>query len=163
MILPTTTRQDPPDTATRQNDAMPRDARSAPTLAEIMRQHPHLNSFGIGVFDAGNKTARQQQADTVEKRDELLDREHVVLLLAEWLRENISVIQTPTQNSYRVKGLIERSQGVCITNGELIAAALIAGYPHKYAGPNMLLGMSQRDLNRIRNTGEGRTIFARFE
>ena len=137
-------------TLPRQNDAMSPNAGSAPSLTEVMEQHPQLNSFGIGAYDARSKTPEQRDAETVERRSELLRREPIVMQLVEWLDRNVSSIQTPTQDSYSVKGLIERSRGEYITNGELIAAALIAGYPHKYAVPNVLFGMSQRDLNRAR-------------
>jgi hypothetical protein len=41
--------------------------------------------------------------------------------------------------------------GQYVANGELIAAALMAGYPmSRPHGPNAQFGMSQRDVNRVR-------------
>ena len=52
-----------------------------------------------------------------------------------------------------MKHVVEQSIGY-VTNGELIAAALIAGYTVKYTdGPNPLLGMSERDVKRAANIG----------
>lgn len=133
-----------------QNSAMANSDGSAPTLADVMEQHPQLNNFGIGAFDAHRKTPEQRDAEIAAGRDVLLGKEHIVKQLVEWLEENVSSIQTPTQDSYSVKGLIERSRGEYITNGDLIAAALIVGYPYKYAVPNVLFGMSQSDLDRAR-------------
>lgn len=113
-----------------------------------MKQHPQLNNVGIGAFDAHRKTPAQRDAEIAAGRDVLLGNEHIVKQIVEWLGENVSSIQTPTQDSYRVKGLIERSRGEYITNGDLIAAALIVGYPYEYDAPNVLFGMSQRDLDR---------------
>lgn len=131
-----------------QNGAMAHNDGSAPTLADVMEQHPQLNNFGIGAFDAHKKTPAQRNTEIAAGRDVLLRNEHIVKQLVEWLEENVSLIQTPTQDSYRVKGLIERSRGEYITNGDLIAAALIVGYPYEYDAPNVLFGMSQRDLDR---------------
>jgi hypothetical protein len=68
---------------------------------------------------------------------------------AEWLRENITPIKTPTFSSYTVKHVMQRVTGVYVTNGEFIAAALVAGYTFKYDQPNVLFGMSARDLRRM--------------
>ncbi|MGW2395815.1 hypothetical protein ACWCYY_04615 [Kitasatospora sp. NPDC001664] len=68
-----------------------------------------------------------------------------------WLGENVTRIETPTASSYGVKHVMERAGGAYVTNGVFIAAALIAGYPFKYDQPNVLFGMSARDLNRLRS------------
>jgi hypothetical protein len=42
--------------------------------------------------------------------------------------------------------------GHCVTNGELIAAAIIAGYPYQREGggsPNALFGMSSRSITAL--------------
>ncbi|MFG3044540.1 hypothetical protein ACGFZR_06375 [Streptomyces sp. NPDC048241] len=51
----------------------------------------------------------------------------LVMETAAWLRENITPIKTPTASSYGVKHVRERVTGRYITNGEFIAAALVAG------------------------------------
>ena len=75
-------------------------------------------------------------------------RETTVLETAEWLRENITPIKTLTVDSYGMKHVMERATGRYVTNGEFIAAALIVGYTFRYAEPNVLFGMSARDLKR---------------
>ncbi|MFJ9703434.1 hypothetical protein [Streptomyces fradiae] len=49
-----------------------------------------------------------------------------------------------------MKHLIEDATDLYMTNGVFIAAALIVGYPFRYAKPNVLFGMSRRDLNKLR-------------
>ncbi len=121
-----------------------------PTLAEVMQEHPLLNSFGIGVFDPRRKTSEQRRAEFAAGREELVAREATVLEIAAWLRENITPIKTPNFDSYGMKHVVERVVGEYITNGEFIAAALIAGYSFKYGeGPNMQFGMSARDVKRV--------------
>lgn len=119
------------------------------SLAEVMEQHPQLNTFGIGVFDPLRKTAGQRAAELASGREKLAEREAAVLEIAAWLRENVAPIKTPTVGSYSMKHVVERATEY-LTNGELIAAALVAGYPVKFVpGPNPLLGMSARDVSRI--------------
>jgi len=120
------------------------------SLAEVMEQHPELGRFGIGTFEPRKKTPEQRGAELAEGRRELADREAFVIEIAGWLQENIAPIKTPTVGSYRLKHVVERAIGEYVANGELIAAALLAGYPFKYTdGPNPLFGMSARDVDRV--------------
>ncbi len=120
------------------------------SLTEVMDQHPQLTAFGIGIFDSPGKTPDERRAAFSEGRRELRANEVGVVEIATWLNENITPIKTPTVGSYHVKHVAERAMGKYVTNGELIAAALVAGYTIRYAkGPNPLLGMSERDLKRI--------------
>jgi hypothetical protein len=119
-----------------------------------MEQHPRLVPNGIGVFDAHRKTRAQREAELAEGRAELMAREGFVLEVAAWLVQNVTAIQTPTIGSYRMKHVVENAIGKYVTNGELIAAALLAGYAFKYDdGPNVLFGMSKRDVDRISEAG----------
>jgi hypothetical protein len=119
-------------------------------LTEVMRQHPKLNSFGLGVFDESRKTPDQRRTELAAAREELVEREPTVLEIGAWLRENIRPIKTPSVGSYGMKHLVERAIGKYVTNGEFIAAALISGYSFKYrGGPNMQFGMSLRDVKRL--------------
>jgi hypothetical protein len=120
-----------------------------PTLAEVMEQHPLLCSFGIDVFAPRRKTPEQRRAALVTERENLAGREAVVRETAAWLREHITPIKTPTVSSYGMKHVMQQATGTYVTNGEFIAAALIAGYPFKYAQPNVLFGMSARDVKRL--------------
>jgi len=120
------------------------------SLAEVMQQHPLLNSFGIGIYEPRRKTPEQRQAELADQREALVGQEAKVVEVATWLRENVTPIKTPTVGSYGMKHMVERAIDKYVTNGELIAAALIGGYPFRYtAGPNMQFGMSARDVKRI--------------
>ncbi|ACZ83786.1 hypothetical protein [Streptosporangium roseum] len=118
-------------------------------MAEMMQQHPLLNSFGIGVFDWRRKTIEQRQAELAAGRERLANAEATVLETAVWLRENIRPIKAPTVGSYGMKHVMEHATGKYVANGEFIAAALIAGYTFKYVQPNVLFGMSARDVQRL--------------
>jgi hypothetical protein len=125
-----------------------------PTLAEVMEQHPLLNSFGIGVFAPHLKTPEQRRTELAARREELAGQEATVLETTAWLRENITPIKTPTVGSYAMKHVMERVTGRYVTNGEFIAAAIIADYAFKYTeGPNVQFGMSARDIKRIEASG----------
>jgi hypothetical protein len=130
------------------------------SLAEVMDQHPQLNTFGLGVFAPLRKTAGQRAAELASGREELAEREAAVLEIAAWLRENIAPIKTPTFGSYTMKHVVEHAIGEYVTNGELIAAALVAGYPARLVpGPNPLFGMSARDVHRIDTATRSRGRF----
>lgn len=70
-------------------------------------------------------------AELASGREKLAEREAVVLEIAAWLRENVAPIKTPTVGSYSMKHVVERATEY-MTNGERIAAALVAGYPVKF-------------------------------
>ncbi|MEU5756843.1 hypothetical protein [Streptomyces sp. NPDC047829] len=121
-----------------------------PSLAEVMEEHPQLSNFGIGVFDAHRKPASRRRTELAATREQLRREEHLVAETALWLRDHVTPIKTPTANSYGVKHLIHNATGVYMHNGVFIASALIVGYPFRYDEPNVLFGMSQRDLNKLR-------------
>ncbi|MDN5763692.1 MAG: hypothetical protein L0H41_15425 [Microlunatus sp.] len=119
------------------------------TLAEVMEQHPELTSFGIGVFDQRRKPRGVREAEMAQERTDLIEGEANVHKIVAWLRDNdLKPIQTPSRNSYALKHLVEKRIGY-VTNGEFIAAALIVGYPYRYRTPNVLFGISARDLRRV--------------
>lgn len=119
-------------------------------LAEVMEQHPQLNSFGLGVFDPSGKPGRVRDAELAKGRAELAEREARVYEIVAWLRDNLRPIQTPRWDSYGLKHLVEDQLGY-ITNGELIAAALIVGYSYRYRTPNVEFGISARDIRRFKS------------
>lgn len=121
------------------------------SLAEVMQQHPLLNDSGIGIAWQRGQTSEQRRAELADRRRMLAEREDFVLGIATWLRANVTPIKTPKVNSYYMKHVVETAIGRYVSNGQLIAAALIAGYSHQYGtdSPNVGLGMSARDLKPI--------------
>jgi hypothetical protein len=118
------------------------------SLQAVMEQQPRLTSFGFGVFEEWRKTAGQRREELDQGRDELVRSEDRVLRVRDWLLANISPIKTPTLGSYRMKHVVERAIGEYVTNGDLIAAALMAGYPmSRPQGANAEFGMSKRDVD----------------
>lgn len=122
------------------------------TLAEVMEQHPELSYFGIGVYSQARLAPAERRAELAAQRHTLTEHETAVMAIAAWLRENIGPIKTTAAGSYDLKHVAEKALGNYVSNGELIAAALVANYPHSYTeGPNMRFGMSKRDVTRLRN------------
>ncbi|PWR07357.1 hypothetical protein DKT69_34900 [Micromonospora sicca] len=78
------------------------------------------------------------------------DAERQVQEVLGWLRANITPIKTPTTGSYGMKHVVEDLLGRYVSNGELVAAALMAGYPWKGPfGPNATFGMRKKDVDRV--------------
>lgn len=123
------------------------------TLDEVMAQEPRLSDFGFGVFDERKLTVEQRREQLQHEREDLRRREELVGRVGAWLLANIAPIKTPTTGSYGMKHVVEEAIGEYITNGELIAAALMAGYPmSRPYGPNVDFGMSKRDVDAARKT-----------
>jgi hypothetical protein len=115
-----------------------------------MEQHPLLSDYGIGVYDPFRKrTTEQRQAELVRDRASLIKSEARIQEVTAWLYEHVKPIKTTKISSYGMKHVVERITGVYISNGEFIAAALIAGYPYKYEQPNVLFGMSNKDVTHL--------------
>lgn len=124
--------------------------RQTRTLAEVLDQYPTLGSFGFGVFLPHSKTPAEREHELKQYRDELRRAARNVDQVRAWLLDNLTPIKTPTQSSYALKHVAEHALGRYVSNGELIAAALMAGYPiSRPEGPNVLVAVSARDLARI--------------
>jgi hypothetical protein len=124
--------------------------RQTRTLAEVLDEHPTLGSFGFGVFDAHSKTPAQREHELEQHHDDLRRAARDVDQVRGWLID-LAPIKTPTQSSHALKHVAERALGRYVSNGELIAAALLAGYPisRPDGGPNVHVAVSARDLPRI--------------
>jgi len=79
--------------------------------------------------------------------------EEQVTRVRDWLIANVAPIKTPQIDSYGMKHVVEDAVGDYVSNGELIAAALMAGYPMGHPhGPNVAFGMSKRDVDEARGS-----------
>jgi hypothetical protein len=126
-------------------------ARLKRVFGEVLDREPTLNMYGFGPSRLSTKTAAERQEEAHAWRDELRQAAANVIEVHQWLRENVRPIKTPKQGSYGMKHVVERAIGRYVANGELIAAALMTGYPMgPVEGPNTVFGMSQRDVNRVR-------------
>ncbi|MCX4390012.1 hypothetical protein OG777_24210 [Micromonospora peucetia] len=128
----------------------------APLLgfAEVIDQYPALNGNGFG-YDYGYLHRDERRRRLEEHRQHLISREEIVEQVHDWLVANIAPIKTPNMGSYGLKHLAEDLLGYYITNGELITAALMAGYPmRREDGPNALFAMSSRDVDRLHKQRE---------
>jgi AraC-like DNA-binding protein len=93
-------------------------------------------------------TALDYIPSAVSQQLAFLEREAMVRLLQR-LRQH-HAHPAPTADSHHMKHVVERALGEYVGNGELIAAALVAGYSFKHTeGPNVELGMSARDVRRV--------------
>lgn len=123
-------------------------------LAAVMGREPQLNMFGFGP-GAFARTAQERRVNFAQWRAELRTRAEHVDEIRAWLVQSIEPRRTMNRDtgSYGLKHLAENELGGYVANGELIAAAIIAGYAYRReAGdsPNALFGMSARSITALR-------------
>lgn len=119
---------------------------------DVREAHPSLTDYGFGLY-AGEKDPDKRSDDHLRALLRLDDALPHVVRVADWLRENIAPIKTPGghAHSYVLKHYAESCIGDYVSNGELIAAALMEGYPmRRLDGPNALFGMSRADVDAVR-------------
>lgn len=125
------------------------EARLALTMAKV----PALNDFGIGIFD-GHRELPMAEQQAIFERERAALRANVAKVDAtvKWLRENVQPTKgiNKRHTSYGWKHVAEKDIGY-ITNGEFIAAGIIAGYPYEiqFGSPNVPFGMSEKSLRDI--------------
>ena len=122
-------------------------------FCDVLDREPTLsmNGFGFAEHLGREMTLAERQEEFRGHRDELERSAADVVEVYQWLRENIRPIKTPAQGSYGMKHVIENAIGRYVSNGELIVAALMVGYPMgSVHGPNADFGMSKRDVDRAR-------------
>jgi hypothetical protein len=124
-------------------------SRLANDLDRVLCDQPSLSTFGMGLSRTLGVTVAEQQVQFNRYRTELRDALPSVACVYYWLKTDIGMIRTPSWGSYGLKHVAENAIGQYVTNGELIAAALIAGYPMRaQRGPNPLFGVRKRDVDR---------------
>lgn len=124
------------------------------SLALTMDREPHLNlnGFGPGSYSG---TLEERRARAAAWRLQLRARAEQVEEVRDWLQHNIAPRKTLNDDahSYSLKHIAERAMGTYVSNGELIAAAIIAGYTYRrprYGSPNTVFGMSSRSISAAR-------------
>ncbi|BBX30612.1 hypothetical protein B7435_23935 [Mycolicibacterium peregrinum] len=123
-------------------------ARLAKEFESILEKNPRLSANGLGLSRDRRTTLAQQQADFERHRQNLREGFVSVVRVLFWLQSSIGMIKTPTRSSYYLKHVAEQSVQHYVTNGEFIAAALMAGYPMKDSGGlNPLFGVRKRDVD----------------
>lgn len=120
-------------------------------LERVMSEIPRLTDFGIGLYEERHIPIEERPALLAAEREALRKNAPAVAATVEWLRKNVAPVRKRTHSSYGVKHVAEKDIGY-ITNGVLIAAAIIAGYPYKIVpgSPNVSLGMSTKSLEACR-------------
>jgi len=124
---------------------------TADALNRILDTHPRLTDYGMGTYWRPNTTTQERKAELDQGREALRNALPTITAAHDWLVTNIPQTKTPPHNglsSYAVKHIAERALGQYISNGQLIAAALLAGYPMRqhHDSPNPTFAMSQRAL-----------------
>lgn len=119
-------------------------------LACLMVRKPDLNWAGLGPGDFA-KTVAEREANMVKWRAELRENSAHVAEIREWLVRSADRRETVNSRagSYRMKHFAEEELGAYVSNGELIAAAILAGYPYKDEGLNATFGISQRSIDAL--------------
>ena len=132
-------------------------------LNDILDTHPRLTDYGLGTYWRPNTTAQERKAELDQGRESLRKALPDIVAAHDWLVANIAKTKTPPHNglgSYTVKHIAERALGRYISNGQLIAAALLAGYPMRqhHDSPNPTFAMSQRALKTAADAGARRHL-----
>lgn len=101
-------------------------------LAVAMDREPQLNDNGFGPGPYGG-TLQERRSRAATWRAELRASATRVDQVREWLQRNIQPRKTLNDDahSYGLKHLAENAMSEYVSNGELIAAAIIAGYPYR--------------------------------
>ncbi|HEY5230871.1 MAG TPA: hypothetical protein VIJ11_08280, partial [Galbitalea sp.] len=125
-------------------------------IAVVMDLEPQLNQFGFGP-GAFAQSAQERRENFARWRIELRASGEHVEEIRQWLERNVEPRRTINSyaGSYGLKHIAEQALGEYVANGELIAAAIIAGYPYRReadGSPNARFGMSERSINALRNT-----------
>lgn len=114
-------------------------------LPAILARHPLLTHFGFGEFN-------RPFTATEKGRNDLLAAIAEIDHARAWLRTQQSRLTlNPRRSSYGLKHIAERAAGSYISNGALIAAALLEGWKVKRISeisPNARLNISEKGLRR---------------
>lgn len=134
---------------------MVRADESAQQLAWVMDREPDLTRFGFGVFYRPRRTSQERQNELDAGRADLRAHADLVQQLSGWLHEHVAPRKTINRSfdSYNLKHIAEQDLGKYVTNGEIIAAAILAGYPYlrlPHGSPNASFGMSQHSMWALR-------------
>ena len=124
-------------------------------LDALMAEHPTLSHSGIGHGSGEWRSDKSPEwRDRILQAEREMFRESIddVIWTVDWLRSNVEPIKTINRrhSSYGLKHLAEKfSPNGYLSNGVLIAAAMIVGYPFKVDPPNVMFGMSQRSIKEL--------------
>ncbi|WP_125778368.1 hypothetical protein [Antribacter gilvus] len=127
-------------------------------LAVVMLQEPLLNSNGMGAGPyPGTPQERRERFELW--RTELRSSAENVARVRAWLEQNIERRKTINADagSYGLKHFAEKVLGGYVSNGELIAAAIIAEFPYRHHGglsPNVSFGMTSGSVKAARSAAE---------
>lgn len=128
-------------------------------LAVVMLEHPRLNYTGLGMAFVVTTPREQQMQQYKAHRQTLRSAADRVEHLRSWLVQTFEPRKTVYDGagSYGLKHIAEEvlrePMGGHVSNGELIAAALIAGYPHEQRPgdePNVWFGMRAASVKAAR-------------
>jgi len=126
-------------------------------LAALMVREPTLNWAGFGPGDFA-KSRAEREAQFTQWRVELRESADHVAQLRAWLVSNADPRKTVNSRaySYKLKHLAEEELGSYVSNGEIIAAAILAGYSYREVGLNANFGISQHSMRALDDRRRGR-------
>ena len=121
---------------------------------QLLEDHPGLTEIGIETPPDPDSEYDQRREDFDAVRDSIYESQRRVGLVHDWLLANVGRTETAPQDgisSRSVKHIAERGIRKHVSNGVLIAAALLAGYPMLEVpdSPDRIFGMSQQDLKEL--------------
>jgi hypothetical protein len=101
----------------------------------MLVKYPHLGDGGFYCSQWAHLWDQQRLSLEADR--------HQVELLAIWLQQHMPSIKGPRRSSYGLKHVVEDRFGEYVSNGEFIAAALIAGFKIQtvYDSPNCIVNV----------------------
>lgn len=129
-------------------------------IAQVIKQIPELNDFGIGLYNRGRGLSEEEKREKLKEGQEaLLNNADWCTVICEWLRpmQKIKTINR-RHTSYGLKHIFERDSGQYVTNGAFICAAVHSGFDYKLtpSNPNVSFNISERSLNAVEKRLEGK-------
>lgn len=120
---------------------------------KLLDANPDLNMAGFGSWHTTRTPKAVVKVELVTARIKLIARANEIEQIMRWLRGNVNMRKTVSRDagSYRVKHLVEEEILGYVSNGQLIAAALLVGYPYRERGLYADFGMSLHSLTDIHN------------
>ncbi len=121
------------------------------SLEDVMNEHPALNWGGYGAPRMRRSERDGWPERFAAERAQLAGTEADVIRIAHWMRANLRPTKgagPDSPSSYGTKHYAENDLGY-ITNGQFIAAAIMAGYPIHAHDYNPGIGVRARDITAL--------------
>jgi hypothetical protein len=119
----------------------------------VLKAHPDLNFNGYGRWQDVSVPDTVVKPQLEDSRIRLVTGAHGVEQGYKWLKKNIGKVKRVNlkANNYYLKHLADNEIPGYISNGQIIAAAIVADYGFAVRGPCVIFAMSMRSINAVQD------------